>query len=68
MPNDLQSDLSRLVARIEREDAPLAAADPPAALPDLARCIEQSLGCFVVFQASETISGPMPSPFTTAIL
>lgn len=24
MPNDLQSDLSRLVARIEREDAPLA--------------------------------------------
>ena len=28
MPNDLQSDLSRLVARIEREDAPLAAADP----------------------------------------
>lgn len=27
MPNDLQSDLSRLVARIEREDAPLAAAD-----------------------------------------
>ena len=28
MPNDLRSDLSRLVARIEREDAPLAAADP----------------------------------------
>ena len=28
MLNDLQSDLSRLVARIEREDAPLAAADP----------------------------------------
>lgn len=26
MPNDLQCDLSRLVARIEREDAPLAAA------------------------------------------
>lgn len=28
MPNDLQSDLSRLVARIEREDAPLAARRP----------------------------------------